>query len=123
MFPRATAFDSTAWHQINLLFNIPAQTYSISLDGVTLASNLAFCGDNGPCTSGIVSTYSDGLFDSFGANGGSTTTNDSGYMDNYSVTNVTATPEPAMIPVVVVLAGLCIGLRRKFSPAATPDRS
>jgi hypothetical protein len=66
IFPRATTFDSSAWHQINLLFNIPAQTYSIALDGVTIDSNVAFCGDNGPCSGAPVAAYGDGLFDSLG---------------------------------------------------------
>jgi hypothetical protein len=117
IFPRATTFDSSAWHQINLLFNIPAQTYSIALDGVTIDSNVAFCGDNGPCSGAPVAAYGDGLFDSFGEDGGTTPTNDSGYMDNYTVTNVTSTPEPSMVPLVLVLAGIGIVLKRKLSSA------
>lgn len=108
-FPRATAFDSTAWHNINLLFNITAQTYNISLDGTTLASNVPFCSDNSGCTSGTPLTYGDGLFDTFGATspGITGTPNDSGYMDNYSVAAVAATPEPASM---VLLGGGLIGL-------------
>jgi len=117
-FPRATAFDSTAWHHIDLLFNFPAQTYNIALDGTTLASNLPFCGDNGPCAGAPVSSYSDGYFDSFGQStfGGTPGTNDAGYLDNYRVANVTGVPEPSsMILLVIGLAGICIGLRRKLS--------
>lgn len=121
IFPRATAFNSTAWHQVVLLFNIPAQTYNISLDGVTLDSNVPFCGDNGPCVGAPVAAYSDGFFDSFGQStfGGTPGTNDSGYMDNYSVTNVTPTPEPSMLPLVIGLTAICIGLRRRLSSART----
>lgn len=112
-FPRATAFDSTAWNHIDLLFDIPAQTYNIALNGTTLASNLPFCTDNGPCTAGTFLTYGDGFFNTFGAGtlGITGTPNDSGYMDNYSVAAVT--PEPASTLLLAIgLAGLAIRRRR-----------
>jgi hypothetical protein len=109
-FTRATAFDSAAWQNINLLFNLSTQTYDISLNGTLLASNLPFCGSNGSCTGATLNTYANGFFDSFG--GG----NDSGYLDNYSVTLVTSTPEPSTtIPMVSVLvAGVTLLWRRRF---------
>jgi hypothetical protein len=108
-FPRATAFDSTAWHHIDLVLNISAQTYTISLDGSVLGSNLAFCGTNsGPCT-GATLAYGDALFDSFG------TGNDSAYLDNFSLSNVTAgVPEPSTIFTLAAgLAGIVLAARRK----------
>ena len=118
LLPRATTFDATAWHYLDLQFNIPALTYSIMLDGGMLDSNVPFCGDNGPCAGGAVSSYGDGIFDSFGG------ASDSGYMDNYRVANVTATPEPMLLPLLVGLVGLCIGLRWKLSSAElTPGTS
>lgn len=108
LFPRATAFDSTAWHHLDLLFNMTAQEYNVSLDGSLLASDVAFCGSNSGCTGASVSAYGAGFFDSFG------TGNDSGYMDNYQVANVTATPEPSYtLLLVTVLVGFAV-LRRKF---------
>jgi hypothetical protein len=114
-FPRATAFDSTAWHDIDLLFNLASQTYSITLDGVTLASNLAFCGDNGACGGANVAAYGNGIFDSFGSTspgvGTSDVPNDSGYMDNFQVA---ASPEPSTILLFGLgLAGVVIKLRRR----------
>ena len=118
VFPRAAAFNLTAWHHIDLLFNMTAQTYSIKLDGSTLASNVAFCGDNGPCAGAPVPTYGVGFFDSFGQStfGGIPGTNDSGYMDNFQVAVV---PEPAsVLGVIAGLAVLGAGLRRKLSSIA-----
>lgn len=111
-FPRATGFNQTAWVNINLLFDIPSQTYSITLDGSLLASNLPFCGDNGPCAGAYVSSYGAGFFDSFGAaSTGGPTANDSGYMDNYQVANV---PEPAaMLLVGIGLAAVWLRKREE----------
>jgi hypothetical protein len=113
-FPRATAFDSTAWHAIDLLFNTSSQTYNVTLDGVTLASNLPFCGNNG-CDGATVATYAAGIFDSFGAAssgvGAGSTPNDSGYLDNFQVAGV---PEPSTILLLGLgLAGAAIRLRRQ----------
>lgn len=114
-FPRATAFDSTAWHHIDLLFDIATQTYNITLDGTTLASNIAFCGDNGGCLGGPVAAYGNGFFDSFGASstGARGATNDSGYMDNYQVANVNATPEPASFAFAALGLSLLAGFARR----------
>jgi hypothetical protein len=108
-FSRATAFDATAWHHIDLLFDIATQTYNITLDGSTLDSNVPFCGSNSGCTGAAVPLYSDGFFDSFG------TGNDSGYMDNYQVALVNPVPEPSSVFLLVTVLGIGVGLRRKFS--------
>jgi hypothetical protein len=60
IFPRATAFNASVWHHIDLLFNITTQTYSLSLDGSLLGSNLPFCGSNVGCSGASVAAYGDG---------------------------------------------------------------
>lgn len=115
-FPRATTFDASAWHNVNLLFDIPAQTYNISIDGTTLASNVPFCSDNSACTSGTFLNYGNGFFDTFGASspGITGTPNDSGYLDNYSVSSVA--PEPSTVPLLLCgLAGLALARRRRLA--------
>jgi len=105
-FTKATAFNSSAWQDINLLFNMATQTYSVSLNGTLLASNIPFCGGNAVCSGANIPTFGDVFFDSFG-NG-----NDSAYMDNFSITSVA--PEPSMIfPMAAVLAGIGAALRRR----------
>jgi PEP-CTERM motif len=117
-FPRATGFDSTAWHSIDLLFNLSSQTYSISLDGATLASNLAFCGDSAGCAGASVSSYGGGLFDtngisSPGVGASGSIPNDSGYMDNFQVADV-GVPEPSTILLLGLgLAGAACRLRHR----------
>jgi hypothetical protein len=110
-FSRATGFNSSAWVNVNLLFDLATQTYDISVGGTLLDSDVPFCGSNGACTGATLSTYANGLFDTFG--GG----NDSGYMDNYSVTLVTptATPEPSMALPMVLLLGMGLALRYKLA--------
>jgi PEP-CTERM motif len=120
-FPRATAFDSTAWHSIDLLFNLSLQTYSIAFDGVALASDLPFCGDNAGCGGANVASYGAGIFDSDGISSpgvGSSGSipNDSGYLDNFQVAQLAAgtAPEPStMLLLGLGLAGAAIKLRRR----------
>jgi len=108
IFPRATVFDGTAWHHIDLLFNMPAQTYNLSLDGILLASNLPFCGSNSGCSGAPVAAYGTGLFDSFG------TGNDAGYIDNFRVASVSGVPEPSSVALFMSTLGIIgLGLRRK----------
>jgi hypothetical protein len=107
-FTRATTFDSSAWVNVNLLFDLATQTYNISVGGTLLASDVPFCGSNAACTGATLSTFGDGFFDTFG--GG----NDSAYMDNYSVTLVTATPEPSMALPLVLVLGMGWAQRRKL---------
>jgi len=118
-FALATAFDSSAWVNVNLLFDIATQTYDISVGGVMLASNVPFCGSDIGC-SGAALTYGDGLFDTFGQTSPGITapTNDSAYMDNYSVTLVTSSvPEPSSVLLLLtaLLGGIGIELRRRSS--------
>ena len=71
---------------------------------------MAFCGSNGGCTGATISTYGDSFFDVFGAGG-----NDSGYMDNFSVSDVSGVPEPGSILLLSSVAMLLGGglLRRR----------
>jgi hypothetical protein len=108
-FTRATGFNSSAWVNVNLLFDLATQTYNISVGGVTLASNVPFCGGNATCTGATLTTFDDGFFDTFGD---ASLGNDSGYMDNYSVTLVTATPEPGNLG-LIALGMVALGLVRR----------
>jgi hypothetical protein len=104
-FPRATAFDSTAWHNIDLLFNLGSQTYNITLDGISVVSNLPFCGDDSGCAGANVAAFGAGAFDSLGLDSPgvvATTPNDSGYLDNFQVASA---PEPSTF----LLFGLGLG--------------
>ncbi len=113
-FTRATGFNSSAWVNVNLLFDLATQTYDISVGGVLLDSDVPFCGGNGTCPGTTLSTFANGVFDTFG--GG----NDSGYMDNYSVIQVTPTPEPGNIGLMALgLVGIGV-VRRKMQRRGRP---
>jgi hypothetical protein len=113
-FPRATVLTASAWHNINLNFNFTTQTYTISLDGTLLDSNVPFCGDDVVCAGAPVSSYAVGILDSLG--GG----NDVAYLDNYAV----VTPEPSSN--FLVLTSLIVGasflFRRYFRRDYRPTR-
>lgn len=101
--PIVATLTRDTWHNIYLLFNFNTQTYDAWWDGAPIGTNVPFCGSNASCTGAHVSSYGTGLFDTFG--GG----NDSGYMDNYAVSNVPAVPEPTSI---ALLGSGIIGLAR-----------
>jgi uncharacterized Zn-binding protein involved in type VI secretion len=103
VFPRATGFDPTAWHSVDMQFNIISQTYTITLDGVTLASNLPFCGDQTMCGGANVASYGAGIFDSDGISSPGvgalgSIPNDSGYLDNFQVTQSAVAPRLRNLP-------------------------
>jgi hypothetical protein len=105
-------FSRDSWQHVDLLFDIPAQTYDLSINNTLLASNVPFCGSNGLCTGAVLNTYADGFFDTFA---GVTNENDIGYMDNFTVTLVT-TPEPSTAGLMlggILLAGLGLNLRTR----------
>ena len=79
--PLIATWNYNAWNDLDFLFNVTTQTYSISVNGSILASGVPFCGDNGPCAGAPVTTYGTTIFDTFG--GG----NDTGYIDNVSLNN------------------------------------
>jgi hypothetical protein len=113
-FATIGSFSLNAWHNIDFLFNFATQTYTISLDGTALASNLAFCTDNGPCTAGgnIAEGQFQSFFDVFAtvhANAG----DDLAAVDNWSISSV-GVPEPGTYALtgIALLAGAFL-LRRR----------
>jgi hypothetical protein len=108
-FPLVATFARNQWNAVNIVLDYTTQTYSIALNGSTIASNLAFCGDNsGPCSGVPVSNLNgDDLFDTFGGVPGS---NDAGFIDNFSASTV---PEPSFLLVLALgLAGLALARNR-----------
>jgi hypothetical protein len=110
-FPVLGTFNLNTWNHVDLLFNFTTQTYTLSLNGTVIGSNLAFCGDNGPCTSGI--PIAEGQFSSFFDVFASLTSNDLGVIDNVSLSSVSA-PEPSTYALtgIALLAGAVV-LRRR----------
>ena len=109
-FPIIGSFARDVWNHVDLTLNYVAQTYSIAINGTTIDSNVAFCGSNGACTNAVVASYSVGIFDTFPA----TNANDIGFLDNYSVSTVSAVPEPASLLLVGVgLAALVVARRKR----------
>lgn len=107
-------FSRDVTHRVDLLLDYGSSTYGVKLDGSTLATGLAFCGDNGPCNGSGPVSYSDLLFDTFGAHGA-----DKGYLDNILVQSTPGVPEPATWALSLLgFAGLGSMLRRKRALAA-----
>jgi hypothetical protein len=105
-------FTRDQWNNVQIILNFTTQTSSIVLNGVTLASNLPFCGNNGPICNGapVSNIGADGFFDTFGGVSGS---DDDGFIDNYSDVTVSSTPEPAFGGFLgLAFAGLAV-IRRK----------
>jgi len=100
-----TTFALNTWNNVNLLFNMATQKYTLSLNGSVLESGLAFCGSNGPCTGANVPTYGDSFFDTFGG----AANNDAAYMDNFSVADVSGVPEPGSIFLLAPVAMMVFG--------------
>ena len=91
-----------------MLFNHSSQTYAVSVDGVVLASNIVFCGDTTVCAG---ANLAEGPFTTFFDVFRTATSNDSGAIDNLSISSV---PEPATYSLtgVALLAGALL-LRRR----------
>lgn len=101
-FPTVATFTRNQWNHVALTLDYSSQTFSVDLNGARIASNVAFCGDNGPCTSGAnVPFHANGFFDAFGGPG----VNDLGVLDNYSVTTVPEANSWAMLAAGLGLVG------------------
>jgi hypothetical protein len=102
-FPTIGTLSDNAWHHVDVVLNYSTQKFKVKLDGSTLAGNLPFCGSNGACNGATVSSFGDGLFDTFG------NARNFGYMDNFSIGTV---PEPASWALMLLgVAGLGASLR------------
>jgi PEP-CTERM motif len=94
-FPVVGTFNLNTWNLVDFVFNMTSQTYNFSLNGTSLATGANFCGSNSGCSGANVPVYGDSFFDTFGG----VSNSDSGFMDNFSLSNVTvaSTPEPGCI--------------------------
>lgn len=111
-FPVIGSFSSNVWHHVDIILDYPTQTFDVKLDGLTLASEMAFCGSNGACTGAPVPIFGVGIFDSFGG----ATSFAPGYLDNFSIATVpTGVPEPAAWSLLIggfAMAGGALRRRR-----------
>ena len=110
--PQVGTWSLNQWVHVDLTLNYATQLYDFAINGTVVGHNVAFCGDNGPCTSGVpVTAYANGFFDTFPANAA----NDIGFLDNYSVSSVSPTPLPAALPLFATGLGVLglVARRRK----------
>jgi hypothetical protein len=108
--PAIGSFTLNSWHDVDLLFNFTTQTYTISLDGTVLASNLAFCGDNSVCAGEAVT---EGAFSSFFDVFATANSNDLGAIDNLSLSSVAPEPATYGLTGIALLAGALLRRRRR----------
>lgn len=92
-----------AWQLLDFVYNFTTQTYSFSLNGTPIRSNVPFCGSDSGCSGANVASFGDALFDTFPASGAT----DIGYMDNISISSISSTPEPGSL---ILLGTALIGL-------------
>ena len=100
-FPTIGAFSYNQWHRVDVVLDYATQTFGVKLDGLNLASGLAFCGSNSGCSGATVGNFGVGIFDSFGGAPGPAL----GYLDDFSI----ATP-PAGVPEPADWALMLVGL-------------
>jgi hypothetical protein len=115
------SFALNSWNTVSLLLDYATQTYSIDLNGTSLATNIAMCGDNSTCTSGnTLSGYSYGFFlfcdEATICSNGAINANDIAYLDDYSVSS---TPLPAALP----LFGTSLGALALFASSRKRKKS
>jgi hypothetical protein len=96
-----------AWQLLDFVFNFNTQTYSFSLNGSLISSGVAFCGSNVGCSGANIASFGDLLFDTFPA----TDANDTGYLDNVTISSVSSTPEPGSL--LLLGAGLAAVIARR----------
>lgn len=107
-FTTIGSFSRDTVHRVELLLDYGSEVFGVKLDGATLASNLAFCGDNGPCNGALAGPYDSLIFDTFGPLG-----DDVGYIDNILVQSTAAVPEPTTSALLLMgLLGIS-SIRRK----------
>ena len=110
--PTITAtFTRNVWNHVDLFLNYTTQKYSVDLNGLEIASDVAFCGDNGPCAGANVPFHANGFFATFSGAG----VNDLGSLDNYAVAAIPEADTSAMLAVGLGLVGW--RLRRRTFPA------
>jgi hypothetical protein len=113
-FPVIGTLARDVWNHLDIYLDFDLQQTTIVLNGSTLASGLAFCGDNGPCAGASVAALGTILFDSFGSG------QDAGYMDNLSLSTV---PEPGTLALVGAAVLGAMQSRRRLRAAAAPKRA
>jgi hypothetical protein len=112
-FPVIGTFARNVWNQVDLTLNYITQTYAIDLNGVTIDSNVPFCGSNSGCSGAVVASYADGFFDTFAA----VNANDIGFLDNYSVSTPSAVPEPTSLALLGTAFVALAAIRRRRKAA------
>lgn len=117
-FPIIGSFSYDTWHLVNVILNYASQKFNVTLDGLTLATGLAFCGSNGNCTGANVANFGVGIFDSFGGS----TTQALGYLDNFSIATA-AVPEPAGWAMLAGGLGILGSAMRRRAAKAAPKRA
>lgn len=112
-FATIGTFSRDVVHRVDILLDYASLTYGVRLDGTTLATGLAFCGDNGACAGSGPTSYSTLIFDTFGARGG-----DAGYIDNILVQSTAVVPEPGTWALLIAGFGLAGASLRRRRPVA-----
>ncbi len=100
-------FTYNAWQLLDFVFNFNTQTYTFSLNGTLVSSGVAFCGSDIGCSGANIASFGDALFDTFPA----TSANDTGYLDNITISSLTSTPEPGSL--MLIGAGLAAVIARR----------
>ena len=107
-FTSVGTLSRDVWNNVDFIFNMTTQKYSFTLNGVSVATGVAFCRDNGPCTSvAPVTSYGTTFFDVFAT----LNSNDLGAIDNLSLSTINATPEPGSI--LLMGSGLALVAARR----------
>lgn len=109
--PVVGTFDLNQWNLVDFVFNMTTQTYTFSLNGTTIASGVAFCGGTSGCNGATISSYGDSIFDVIDVAGGD---NDSGFMDNFSLSDVSSAPEPGSLVLLGIGLMLIPAARRRL---------
>jgi len=105
--PTVGTFDLNTWNHVDVLFDMTSQTFWLTLNGNLLANDVAFCGSNSGCNGAFVANYADSFFDVFG----NLNSTDSATMDNFSLSQFVAAPEPGSL--LLIGTGLIFLARRK----------